>query len=133
MNRSIYQFTSPEDYIENRNNFVYAVIHFDAEWDTHKTVLHQMISNIDFKNHKDTLFVYIDIDSNHELIESSGVLNVPCCAYYKNSKLYGTVIGANQEVESNLYKMKNGVAINGAYIPERKWWHFWLSSNKNNN
>jgi thioredoxin-like negative regulator of GroEL len=76
-----------------------AAIHFDANWDgKYRAVTRSAMADAEQVLAECVNFGEIDCDSEPELAKSIPILNVPSVAYYRDGRLVGALIGANQNV-----------------------------------
>ncbi|YCM42908.1 hypothetical protein V2O64_16490 [Verrucomicrobiaceae bacterium 227] len=94
---------------------LFAVIHFDAEWDSMGRALGTHIDSL-IAEHPDTSFGLIDIDAeeNWGLLRSINLRSVPCCGYYRGSELVALVIGMGQNVDKNIQLVRDGKTPDGS-------------------
>jgi thioredoxin 1 len=83
-----------------------AAIHFDAEWDkSASAVIHHKMENAQENLREQVNFGEVDCDCDPELAKSIPILNVPSVAYYRNGKLIGVLVGAEQNVQIHLERI----------------------------
>jgi len=88
-----------------------AVLHFDAEWNLHRTTARQKMLDAQVALSDQVNFAEVDCDSESDLARSIPVLNVPCIAYYLDGQLVAALIGANQNIHSRIERLLRGETI----------------------
>jgi hypothetical protein len=53
-------------------------------------------------------FGYADCDEEPEYVRDTGITNVPSIAYYQGAKVFGVVIGVQQDVAENIRRLIHG-------------------------
>jgi hypothetical protein len=89
-----------------------AAIHFDVAWDVrYRPILHgKMLEAENALGHRAN-FGEVDCDSNPELAKSIPVPNVPLVAYYRDGTLIAALVGADQNVRTQLERVLLGETI----------------------
>jgi thioredoxin-like negative regulator of GroEL len=86
-----------------------AAIHFDANWNAkYRAVTRSAMAEAEQVLAEQVNLGEVDCDSDPELPKSIAILNVPSVAYYRDGKLVGTLIGANQNVRLQLERVLRG-------------------------
>jgi thioredoxin-like negative regulator of GroEL len=89
-----------------------AAIHFDANWDAnYRAVTRGAMADAEQVLAGRVNFGEVDCDSDPELAQSIPILNVPSVAYYRDGKLVGALIGAEQNVRLHLERVLRGDPI----------------------
>ncbi|MEM9478727.1 MAG: thioredoxin domain-containing protein [Verrucomicrobiota bacterium] len=92
----------------------HSLIHLDAKWDAWGFQLQKRIQKI-LPNYSDTVgFGFIDVDAHQEHALAVEVKNVPACAYYRGRERMTTIIGLNQDIETNLEILRRGDVPDGS-------------------
>lgn len=85
-----------------------AAIHFDANWDAkYRAITRTAMADAEQALAAYVNFGEVDCDNDPELAKSVPILNVPSVAYYRDGKLVGALIGANQNVRLHLLTIGN--------------------------
>ncbi len=82
-----------------------AAIHFDAEWDLHRSVMRSKMEQAEKCLADVANFGEVDCGRDPELAKSIPILNIPTIAYYREGKLIGAIIGAAQDVRLCLERL----------------------------
>ncbi|QDT35383.1 thioredoxin domain-containing protein [Thalassoglobus polymorphus] len=97
----------------------YSVIHLDASWNDQRIPVQERINSL-IRKIDDTSFGYIDIDVHQDHAKAIPVMNVPTCCYYRGPELVATVIGMQQDIESNLQLVRDGGTPDTSNLLSRK-------------
>ena len=87
---------------------IVSLIHLDAKWDAMGFQLQRRIQELAKSLDDSVGFGFIDVDEYQDEAIALGVLNVPSCAYYRGREHLKTVIGLNQDIETNLDMILRG-------------------------
>jgi len=89
-----------------------AAIHFDANWDAkYRAVTRSAMADAERVLADRVNFGEVDCGNDPELAQSIPILNVPSVAYYRDGKLVGALIGADQNVRLHLECVLRGDPI----------------------
>ena len=86
----------------------FSVIHVDAEWDGYRKAVDDKVRSVQPQFEQSVSFGYMDCDTEQEYAREIGIRNVPSVAYYTGTKLFGVVIGIQQDIASNIERLKRG-------------------------
>ena len=87
-------------------------IHFDANWDVkYRNIVRSAMADAEQALGNRVNFGEVDCDSAIELAKSIPILNVPTVAYYRDGKLVGALISADQNVRLHLECVLRGDPI----------------------
>ena len=89
-----------------------AAIHCDANWDAkYRAIIRSAMADAERVLADGVNFGEVDCDRDPELARSIPILNVPSVAYYRDGKLVGALIGAEQNVRVHLDRALRGDPI----------------------
>ncbi len=86
----------------------YSVVHIDAEWDGHRNAASAKMHDAETGLQEKVSFGYMDCDAEQDYANDISIVNVPSVAYYSGTKLFGVVIGVQQDVTRNIERMMRG-------------------------
>lgn len=90
----------------------FSVVHIDADWDGHQNAVRDKIRDLAPRFESSVSFGYVDCDTEQEYAREIGIRNVPSVAYYRGTKLFGVVIGIQQDVAGNIERIMSGEILN---------------------
>jgi len=86
----------------------FSVVHVDAEWDGYRKALAERIRVVESQFEETVSFGYVDCDAEQDYATGIALLSVPSVAYYAGARLYGVVIGTQQDVAGNIGRLMRG-------------------------
>jgi hypothetical protein len=97
----------------------FSVVHIDADWDGYRKAVADRICTIEPQFDQTVSFGYVDCDAELEYVGEIGIRNVPSVAYYAGTRLFGIVIGLQQDVASNIERLMRGEPLDQTNVLSR--------------
>lgn len=97
----------------------FSIVHVDAEWDGYRKSVEDKIRAVEPQFERHVSFGYVDCDAEQDYAKVIGILNIPSIAYYSGTKLFGVVIGVQQNIAGNIERLMRGELLDSTNTRSR--------------